>query len=214
MKLIPEYLLELIKHFNLFSSNTTSMAKLAELIEVSQQSASQILAELDRNDFITRNSTAKGVTIKFTKKSINLFKNTYDILDEYFSEFSLEGTIRKGIGEGKYYVTQSGYNKKFIEILRMKKPYPGTLNLEIDADYFQIVKNLFTPKIINGFETENRSFGSLECYKCTINDAIPAWVICAKRTTHTKNIIEIISDQKIDKSKKVVSVKFIRKECS
>jgi len=121
---------------------------------------------------------------------------------------SLYGTIQQGIGEGKYYVTHPEYHRCFQEILKIN-PFPGTLNIKIDTNILNSLKPLFKPVVIKGFKTQTRSFGSLECYKCLINDEKEGWIIFAERTTHPDNIIEIISEYKIVSKDNKIKVTFI-----
>jgi len=202
-------LLTIIENFGLIQPIATSTSSLSDLLCISQQSVSRILIDLEKNDFITRTSNPNGITIKFKPKSIIMLKSTYDILIKYFEDYSLIGTIKSGIGEGKYYITFPKYRKLFLDKLNISQPFPGTLNVHVDANKIEFYKTIFQPVTINGFKTETRSFGSIECYKCVVNDRIPAWVLFAERTTHPEDIVEILSKHKITGKDNSIKITFI-----
>ena len=202
-------LLAIIEKFGLIQPIATSTTSLSDLLCISQQSVSRILIDLENRDFITRISNANGITIKFKPQSIRLLKSTYDILSKYFEDYTISGTIKLGIGEGKYYVTLPKYRELLKDKLDISQPFPGTLNVQVDVNKIEFYKIIFQPVKIKGFKTETRSFGSIECYKCIINDKIPAWVLFAERTTHPEDIIEILSEHKITGKENKIKVTFI-----
>jgi len=202
-------LLVIIENFGLIQPIATSTTSLSDLLCISQQSVSRILIDLEKKDFITRTSNANGISIKFKPKSIRMLKSTYDILDKYFGNFSLIGRIKQGIGEGKYYVTLPKYRKLFRDKLNISQPFLGTLNVHVDANKIEFYKTIFQPIAINGFKTKTRSFGSIVCYKCVVNDRIPAWVLFAERTTHPDDIVEILSEHKIIGNDNSIKITFI-----
>ena len=202
-------LLTIIENFGLVQPIDTSTTSLSDLLCISQQSVSRILIDLEKQDFITRKTNANGISIQFKPKSIEMLKSTYDILSKYFEDHSIIGTIELGIGEGKYYVTHPHYIKHFKEKLNISNPFPGTLNIKVDVNEIKFYSTIFQPIIIKGFKTENRSFGSISCYKCIVNETIPAWALFAERTTHPEDIIEILSKDKIDKKENSIKITFV-----
>ncbi len=109
-------------------------------------------------------------------------------------EVVLEGTLFSGIGEGAWYVGQSGYHRQFAEKLGFD-PYPGTLNLRLRHAYDDERRLLETlPHIeIDGFRDGERTFGPVICYKAKINDAEDGALISAVRTHYAGDVIEIIA---------------------
>ena len=109
-------------------------------------------------------------------------------------EVVLEGTLFSGIGEGAWYVGQSGYRRQFAEKLGFN-PYPGTLNLRLRHDYGDERRLLETlPHVeIEGFRDGERTFGPVICYKAKINDAEDGALISAVRTHYAGDVIEIIA---------------------
>lgn len=202
-------LLAIIENLGLIQPIATSTTSLSDLLCISQQSVSRILIDLEKKDFITRSSNVNGITIKFKPKSIEMLKSTYNILSKYFENYSLIGRIKQGIGEGKYYVTLPKYRKLFRDKLNISQPFLGTLNVHVDPNKIEFYKTIFQPIAINGFKTETRSFGSIVCYKCVVNDRIPAWVLFAERTTHPEDIVEILSEHKIIGKDNSIKITFI-----
>ena len=83
-------------------------------------------------------------------------------------------------------MTSSKEKLKFI-------PYPGTLNVEIkniEKNKIRILKK-FDAILINEFETNNRTFGSVRCFHATINNINGAIVLPLR--SHYSNILEFIS---------------------
>jgi len=208
MVVLP-YLLKIIEKYGLFGVIKTSTSELGELLDLSQQSVSRILIEFEKQNYIHRNSSVNGIEIEFREKSYKLLKYTYNLLHKYFSDFRITGKITQGIGEGKYYVKLPGYRQRFEEILDIK-PYPGTLNLKVDKSKVKAMKLFFEPVRIEGFKNGDRTFGSLDCYKCIINDKFEGWVLFAERTTHSDEIIEIISEHEIKSPDNKVNVTFVK----
>jgi len=208
MVVLP-YLLKIIEEFGLFGIIKTSSSELANLLSISPKSVYPILIDLEQQNYITTNSTVENVEIEFREKSFLLLKHTYNLLHKFFSDFVILGKVKKGIGEGRYYVKLPGYHKKFIQRLDIN-PFPGTLNLQVDRNKIKAMKLFFDPVRIEGFTTKDRTFGSLDCYKCTINDKSEGWVIFAERTTHKDNIIEIISEEEIKKVDDKVKITFVK----
>ena len=109
-------------------------------------------------------------------------------------EVVLEGTLFSGIGEGAWYVGQSGYRGQFVEKLGFD-PFPGTMNLRLRREYEDERRLLETlPHIeIEGFRDGERTFGPVICYKAKINDAEDGALISAVRTHYAGDVIELIA---------------------
>lgn len=112
---------------------------LAEKLNISQQTASRYLIELDRSGWIKRGITPEGCLIRITHEGIKELNKLYSTLRflmdaTYPPSITLEGTVFTGLGEGAYYISKEKYRKQFIEKLGFD-PYPGTLNLRLTTDY-------------------------------------------------------------------------------
>lgn len=173
-------------------------AKLANSLNVSQQTASRHLIDLQTLGLIRRTRVARGESIRVTVKGSEELNRMYLRLKTIFEmkpkEVLLEGALFSGIGEGAWYVSQPGYRKQFNEKLGFD-PFPGTLNLRLKPEYEDERKLLEAlPHIqIDDFRDGERTFGPVKCYRAKINDTEDGALICAIRTHYTADVIELIA---------------------
>lgn len=173
-------------------------AKLARSLNVSQQTASRHLIELQALGLVRRTRVARGESIRVTAKGSEELNRMYLRLKAMFElrskEVVLEGTLFSGIGEGAWYVSQTGYRRQFTEKLGFN-PFPGTLNIRLKPEYQDERKLLETlPHVqIEGFRDGERSFGPVACYRVKINDAEDGVLISAVRTHYAADVIELIA---------------------
>jgi len=173
---------------------------LAGKLGASQQTASRYLIELDNNGWIKRAVTPEGCLIKITDAGIKELKKLYSNLRflmeaAYPPSITLEGVVFTGLGEGAYYISKERYTKQFIEKLGFE-PYPGTLNLKLTTDYDVKTRSELEayPAIeIEGFRSEDRTFGSVKCYPVTIENRVKGALILALRSHYDTSVIEIIA---------------------
>ncbi len=191
-------LFHLSKHTELNKSLNTSTSKLAKQLDISQQSVSRKLRELQNSNIIQRTVTNDGITIKLTDQGKQILKQYYINLKNLFEkQTKLKGKVSSGLGEGAFYMKQPNYKNQLKKILKFT-PFEGTLNLktkENQTESFLINK----PKTkINGFKTKERTFGSLICYNITINNTNAALII-PERTNYSLDTVEIIAENKLRK---------------
>ncbi|MFH1439033.1 MAG: DUF120 domain-containing protein [Candidatus Woesearchaeota archaeon] len=187
------------KSIELSKSVTLSTIEIAKDMNFSQQTASRKMQELEELGFIKKRYSPNGLMIGLTDDAIALLKSNYNHLKNIFekkkSSKKISGLITSGIGEGKFYVQIEKYNNEFKALLG-NKPFPGTLNVIVDADDY---KNFLLTKEfikISGFKTKERSFGWINCYKIKVqknNKQIDAYITIPERTSHQDNIAEIIA---------------------
>lgn len=173
---------------------------LARKLDKSQQTASRYLIELENKSWINRTITPEGCLIRITdigiKQLQNLYSNLRLIIEaDYPPSITLEGTVFTGIGEGAYYISRENYRKQFIEKLGFD-PYPGTLNLKLSTDYdVKTCSELEAyPAIeVEGFQSENRTFGLVKCYPTIIENEVKGALIFALRSHYDITTLEIIA---------------------
>ncbi|MEM2107873.1 MAG: DUF120 domain-containing protein [Candidatus Bathyarchaeia archaeon] len=178
----------------------TSTEYLAEKLEISQQTASRQLIELERKGLIQRTITPEGSLIKITDAGIEelqkLHINLRFLLEAtYPPSITLEGTVFTGLGEGAYYILKEPYRRQFIEKLGFD-PYPGTLNLKLTTDYDLKARTELEayPAIeIQGFKNEDRTFGLVKCYPAKIDNKIKGALVFALRSHYDKTVLEVIA---------------------
>lgn len=108
------------------------------------------------------------------------------------------------MGEGRYYVSIEGYRRQFKEKLGFD-PYPGTLNLKIPREemYFRSRLDEEEGIKIEGFKTEERTFGDVKAFKCRVK-GVEGAVVIPQRTHYPKNVLELIAPVRL---REVLSLK-------
>ena len=198
-----QYLYTLLKLAEMGAHKRTakiSTEYLAEKLGTSQQTASRYLIELERKGWIQRTITPEGSLIKIddtgTKELQKLYSNLRFLIEAaYPPSVTLEGTVFTGLGEGAYYITKEHYRKQFIEKLGFD-PYPGTLNLKLTTEYDLKTRTELEayPAIeIQGFKSEDRTFGLVKCYPATIGNKVKGALISALRSHYDISVVEIIA---------------------
>ncbi|UCH37205.1 MAG: CTP-dependent riboflavin kinase [Candidatus Bathyarchaeota archaeon] len=182
------------------NSIQTSTTQLAKILDVSQQTASRHVIELEKAGHITKRTSFKGMELKITRTGTKELQKVYLSLKTVFESqltsitLTLTGVVFSGLREGMYYVSQSGYSQQFRRKLGYT-PYPGTLNLRLASPAIDKKRELLTyPSIeIKGFQGLNRRFGDVQCYPVLINSQLEGAAIIIDRTHYDESVIEIIS---------------------
>jgi riboflavin kinase len=193
------YLLHTLKELALLGAIQNkielSSQELARKLETSQQTASRYLLELDTQHMITRELGVKKQLIQVTTLGADLLENEYLSYEQIFDlskKIVFKGKLVSGMSEGKYYTGQKGYADQFEKQLGFVA-YPGTFNIEIEyieRNKLRLLRN-FSGILINEFQAENRTFGSVVCFKATINGYKGA-IVLPKRS-HYASVLECIS---------------------
>lgn len=193
------YLLQTLKELALLGAihNKIELSshELAKQLETSQQTASRYLLELDTQQMITRELGVKKQLIQITSTGADLLENEYLSYKQIFdlsTKVVFKGKLISGMGEGKYYTGQKGYADQFEKQLGFVA-YPGTFNVEIEyieRNKLRLLRNC-GGILINEFQAENRTFGSVVCFKATINGYEGA-IVLPKRS-HYAIVLECIS---------------------
>ncbi|MFX1565975.1 MAG: DUF120 domain-containing protein [Promethearchaeota archaeon] len=176
----------------------TSTSRLAQLLQISQQTASRRLLELENRGLIHRVLNNRGQLIKIQQKGISELVKIQSILEIALTRKryrSFKGRILTGLGEGAYYIQLEGYRRQFRRLLSYT-PYPGTLNIQLitetDVNEFQLLKATLGIEI-HGFVTGDRTFGPVTCYPAMVNGEQKAAVLLIERTHHHPNVVEVIA---------------------
>tara|TARA_B100000579_G_scaffold372454_1_gene335611 strand:- start:949 stop:1635 length:687 start_codon:yes stop_codon:yes gene_type:complete len=178
-----------------------SSTELAELLEISQQSASRYLIKLAKEEFIDRRLAQGGQIIGIKSKGIMALKKEfaeYELVFGNLKEVKLNGKLEKGLGEGGYYISKKGYMEQFEKNLNWR-PFKGTFNLRLDDSQIPKIEAMKAAEgiLIKGFEEEGRTFGKAWIFKCTLeaknSEIVEDCAIIAPKRTHYKRVVEIIS---------------------
>jgi len=176
-----------------------STTEFSSSLGCSQQSASRHLRLLEQGGLVSRSVSAGGSLIRITEEGLRTLNDVYvglkDLLEGGEAEtYAFEGKVFGGLHEGAYYLCQGDYREQIAEKLGFD-PYPGTLNLRLDAADLEKRRKLeLMPALqLRGFKDEERAFGSARCYPALINDEVEGALIVAERTTYDLSVMEIIS---------------------
>ena len=152
----------------LYKNTETTTSRIAQELNISQQSASRKLLNLEKKGFIKRKTTNKGTIINLTQEAISILKNISEQISGLFnSNLIFKGSVIKGLGEGKYYMKKQGYKDSFQKQINFI-PWPGTLNLKLKSPISKQALDEINSIYIQGFKEKNRSFGNIKCYPCII----------------------------------------------
>ncbi|MHB8633477.1 MAG: DUF120 domain-containing protein [Thermoplasmatota archaeon] len=169
--------------------------ELATLLELSQQSASRRLIELAEAGLVGREMGVRRQRIRITPEGAALLRAEYLVYQRLFADIDrlqLMGTVKTGLGEGRYYLSRAGYREQFMAALGWE-PYPGTLNLELGAEQAGKLRLLRRSAVYNvaPFQAEGRTFGAVACNPATIG-GIACAAILPHRSHHSATL-EIIA---------------------
>lgn len=184
---------------NNFVEITTN--ELAKKINRSQQLASKEFLCLELMGLIERNQHGKKFSVKITERG---FQEVYELflflktaVETFKNTLNFEGEVVSGMGEGSYYMSLSGYKKRFKEKLGYE-PYPGTLNIKLNSKFYvdrkkEILK--FPSVAVDGFSDETRTYGWVKCYPAYLNESENpnCALLILERTHYDDTIIEIIA---------------------
>jgi len=175
---------------------TTSV--LASRLGSSQQTVSNHLRELESRHLIKRRPTSRGTYVRVSSEGLSLLQSYQELLSRLLkASKSVKGTVFTGVGEGRFYTQQRGYNRGLQKQLGIR-PYPGTLNLKVSRESLARFM-LGRPAVrIPGFNAKERTFGALDCYPVHIKGIYSA-IIVPERTVH-KDTIELVSDDSLRRS--------------
>jgi len=173
---------------------------LAEKLNLSQQTVSRYLIDLERKGWIKRTATREGSLIRLTELGDSQLRAVRSALNSIFERkrplsIIIEGAVFTGLGEGAYYVTRKPYREQFIKKLGFD-PYPGTLNLKLTSPYdAQLRRELeaYQGIEIAGFKNKNRTYGPVKCFPARINGKEKGAVVLALRTHYDSSVIEVIA---------------------
>ena len=121
---------------------------------------------------------------------------------------TLTGKIVSGVKQGAFFTQLDWFQSQCRDKLGFE-PYPGTLNLEISIDDVPIIETLEQEAIID-FIPPDSEFCSGKAFPVVVEGIRAAVVIPAEEVrVHGKNIIEVISDQRLKDVLKVDEGDFV-----
>lgn len=182
-----------------------SCGEVADQLGVSNQTASRRLQALESGGYIDRDIVADGQWLSVTDAGERELRSEYADYRRLFDRergLTLTGTITTGMGEGKHYISLSGYQSQFETRLGYT-PFPGTLNLELTEASIRSRGELPAQESIpiDSWEDDDRTYGAASCYPahvvCEGRAFEPAHIIVPDRTHHDEEQIELIAPVKL-----------------
>ena len=174
-----------------------SSSELSLKIGISQQAASQHIISLLNEGLIKRSFGRRKQYLAITQKGRDVLRKEYADYMRIFGtkkEITIKGEIASGLGEGRYYISQKGYQKQFKERLGFK-PYEGTLNVKVNKNDIVKLDILHTEKgmMLDGFKESGRTFGTVKIFPAELSD-VSCMVLMPARS-HYSDVLEIISEK-------------------
>ncbi|SFR34595.1 DUF120 domain-containing protein [Halogeometricum limi] len=184
-----------------------SCSGLAERLDASTQTASRRLQRLDDAGYVDRDVVSDGQWISLTEAGETALHREYADYRRIFEDdaetsVELSGTVVSGMGEGRHYISLSGYMEQFEARLGYE-PFAGTLNVELDEESVRsrAAMSSLDAVPIDGWEDDERTFGPATCYAATVHhdgDSFdPAHIIVPERTHHDESNVELIAPAKL-----------------
>ncbi len=103
----------------------------------------------------------------------------------------LDGTVTSGLGRGADYVGMDAYQERFTDVLGFS-PYPGTLNLEVDADGKTALEDAAPHHRIDSFTVDGEAYSAVDAYLVTVED-VDAALLEMEVTDHPPTVAELVA---------------------
>ncbi len=168
---------------------------LSSLLDVSQQTASRRLIELADHGLIQREMGVRKQRIRVTESGRGILEAEHMLYRQLFERqatITIQGDVRTGLGEGRYYLSRRGYQDQFETNLGWT-PYPGTLNLELtgaEANKLRFLRR-HPVHVIEGFHAEGRTFGGVTCHPAMLGEQECAAIL--PHRSHYTTTLELIA---------------------
>lgn len=102
----------------------------------------------------------------------------------------LSGKVVSGLGQGKLFFSLAQYSQGFERLLE-RRPYPGTLNIDIGEKNAEICGKLKlgAKLVVGGFEEGGKKYFDVKCIRARLN-GVAGLIIFPCLNHHPKNILE------------------------
>lgn len=170
-------------------------ADFAALLETSQQTASRRLIELTESQYIQRDMGIRKQRIRVTDEGRGVLQQEHLLYQRLFEQrdrILVRGTVKAGLGEGRYYLSRPGYKVQFQKHLGWE-PFPGTLNLELSGAEANKLRFLKRHPVYNieAFQAEGRTFGGVSCHPASVGKIECAAIL--PHRSHYTTTLELIA---------------------
>ncbi|MFN3803656.1 MAG: DUF120 domain-containing protein [Pyrobaculum sp.] len=171
-----------------------SIAEAAKALCMTRQGLYKLVKSLRERGYLE-----EGPTVALSQKGRDFLSLLLKDLLKYFkiTSIRLSGFVTSGLGEGAFYMSLEGYRKSLERALGFS-PYPGTLNIRLDAEsiprrrYLDGLPGVYIPGFSNGL----RTYGAVKAFRAKIGEVEGA-VVMPERTHHAIDIIEVIAPMRL-----------------
>lgn len=177
---------------------TLSTGVIANNSDVSQQTASRRLIEMQKQGLVEKSTNGRALRIKITREGLNGLSEMYKVLKPVFEapekDLVMEAVVFTGLSEGSYYMSLEGYRKQFRSKLGFD-PFPGTLNLRLTKEGVSERRELekYPFVTIDGFADKDRTYGGARCYPVSVDKKVRGAIVMPIRAHYGDDVIEIIA---------------------
>ncbi|MFC6961087.1 CTP-dependent riboflavin kinase [Halocatena marina] len=182
-----------------------SCSSLGGRLDVSTQTVSRRFQRLDEAGLIDRQIVSDGQLVSTTDAGKRVLRREYADYQRLFEReqgIELTGMVTGGMGEGKHYISLSGYMRQFTSKLGYE-PFAGTLNIDLDEASVHARAGLesIDPIRIDGWENDDRTYGPAFCWSAHVESNgrtyDSAHVIAPERTHHADDQLELIAPDRL-----------------
>jgi len=170
---------------------------IARELDISQQSASRWMIELEERGFIERGRSG----ILLTDKALDELRKVYMIMKSSFDEelpMGISGSVVSGLKDGRYYLSLPHYMKEFSRKLGFT-PFPGTLNVLVEDRRRKLMLSRMNGIRIEGLGVGKHVLGSVKCFPVRINGKVEGAVVLPERSHYDSDTIEVVSKYNLRK---------------
>lgn len=107
----------------------------------------------------------------------------------------MEGVVFSGEGKASEFIQIDEYSS-FIQKEAGFKPFPGTLNLEVDPEKLTRLKQKLDSSRMESFERDRETFGGMDLYPVEI-EGLRACIIEPDYSRYDDNVVEICSEKNL-----------------
>ncbi len=173
---------------------------LAKSLGASQQTISRWLGELSAEGLVSRN----GKNARLTRAAREEIQALAAALEAKLAKTEtgkeklvLRGVVVRGLGEGAKFMRLPGYAKQLRAALGWT-PFPGTLNLKLDAESAKMKSRLESMGgvKVKSFVERNQRFGSVKLFQCAVKSKggeARGAVILPEESFYGESVLEAIA---------------------